>query len=683
MEKSEALMRIKELTNLINHHNYLYYQQASPEIDDYQFDMLLKELESLEAKHPEFIDQNSPTQRVGGEITKVFQAVKHVYPMLSLENTYSESELTEFDNRVQKILGEPYEYIGELKIDGVSISLIYEAGRLVRAVTRGDGVQGDDVTANVRTIRSIPLVLRSNNYPEIFEVRGEIYMSRSGFEKMNNDRLEAGETSFANPRNATAGTLKTQDSAAVARRPLNAFFYFLMGEGVKAQTHFERLALLRKWGFVVSDICARAKSMKQIFEFIDEVNKDRIHFDFEIDGVVVKVNSIQQQEKLGFTSKSPRWAIAYKYKAEEAITRLLSIDYQVGRTGTVTPVANLEPVLLSGTTVKRATLHNVDFMEALDVRTGDYVHVEKGGEIIPKITAVDFSARHTDSAPTVFVKYCPECATPLQRNEGEVAWYCPNEKGCPPQIKGKLEHFISRKAMNIDSLGEGKIEVLFDKGLVKEPADFYYLHYESLLGLEKVIPGEDGNPGKKISFREKTVENIRQGVDNSKNTPFEKVLFALGIRHIGETVARKLARHFGSMDKLIKAGYNELIQVDEIGDKIARSLLSYFEDTENIQQVKRLSEAGINMKIEEDTFSVVNILQGKTFVVSGVFTDFSREGIKQSIEMNGGKVSSSISAKTDFVLAGEKMGPEKLRKAESLGIKIISEQEYQNMIASS
>lgn len=682
MEKSDALMRIRELRDLINHHNFLYYQQATPKISDYQFDMLLKELESLETNYPEFFDQNSPTQRVGGEITKVFQSVKHIYPMLSLENTYSEDELAEFDNRVQKILGESYEYIGELKIDGVSISLIYESGRLVRAVTRGDGVKGDDVTANVRTIRSIPLVLRSNDYPESFEVRGEIYMSRSGFEKMNNDRLEAGEMAFANPRNATAGTLKTQDSAAVARRPLNAFFYFLMGEGVETQTHYERLALLKKWGFVVSDIRTRAKSMKQIFEFIDEVNKDRAHFDFEIDGVVAKVNSIQQQEKLGFTSKSPRWAIAYKYKAEEAITRLLSIDYQVGRTGTVTPVANLEAVLLSGTTVKRATLHNADFMQALDVRTGDYVHVEKGGEIIPKIIAVDFPARHTDSAPTIFLTHCPECATPLQRNEGEVAWFCPNDKGCPPQIKGKLEHFISRKAMNIDSLGEGKIEVLFDKGLVKEPADLYDLNYDVLLGLEKIIPGEDGKPGKKISFREKTVENILQGIESSKNTPFEKVLFALGIRHIGETVARKLARHFGSMDNLMKATPDEMMQVDEIGDKIAGSLKSYFEDEDNIQQITRLSEAGISMKKDEELSSVVNILQGKTFVVSGVFADFSREGIKQSIEANGGKVSSSISSKTDFVLAGEKMGPEKLRKAESLGIKIISEQEYIDMIDS-
>jgi DNA ligase (NAD+) len=682
MEKSDALMRIRELRDLINHHNYLYYQQATPEISDYQFDMLLKELESLEKQFPDFFDQNSPTQRVGGEITKVFQSVMHTYPMLSLENTYSEGELGDFDNRVQKILGEPYEYIGELKIDGVSISLIYEAGRLIRAVTRGDGVKGDDVTANVRTIRSIPLVLRSNDFPEAFEVRGEIYMSRSGFEKMNNDRLEAGEMAFANPRNATSGTLKTQDSAAVARRPLDAFFYFLMGEGIETPTHSERLAMLRKWGFVVSDIRARAKSMKQIFEFIDEVNKDRAHFDFDIDGVVVKVNSIRQQEKLGFTSKSPRWAIAYKYKAEEAITKLLSIDYQVGRTGTVTPVANLEPVLLSGTTVKRATLHNADFMEALDVRAGDFVHVEKGGEIIPKITAIDFSSRHTDSAPTVFVTHCPECRTPLQRNEGEAAWVCPNDKGCPPQIKGKLEHFISRKAMNIDSLGEGKIEVLYDNGLVKEPADLYYLDYAGLLGLEKIIPGEDGKPDKKLSFREKTAENILQGITNSKSAPFEKVLFALGIRHIGETVARKLARHFGSMANLMKATRDELIQVDEIGDKIAGSLKSYFEDNENIEQIRRLSEAGISMKMDEEPLSVVNILQGKTFVVSGVFMKFSRDGIKLSIEQNGGKVSSSISSKTDFVVAGEKMGPEKLRKAESLGIKIISEQEYLEMIDS-
>lgn len=682
MEKSEALVRIRELRDLINHHNFLYYQQATPEISDYQFDMFLKELESLEKDYPEFFDQNSPTQRVGGEITKVFKSVKHTYPMLSLENTYSEGELAEFDNRIQKILGEPYEYIGELKIDGVSISLIYENGCLVRAVTRGDGVMGDDVTANVRTIRSIPLVLRSNNYPKAFEVRGEIYMSRSGFERMNNDRVQAGEMAFANPRNATAGTLKTMDSSAVARRPLNAFFYFLMGEGIKTQTHHERLALLKNWGFVVSDIRTRAKSMKQIFEFIDEVNKDRSHFDFDIDGVVVKVNSLQQQEKLGFTSKSPRWAIAYKYKAEEAITRLLSIDYQVGRTGAVTPVANLEPVLLSGTTVKRATLHNADFMEALDVRTGDYVHVEKGGEIIPKITAIDFSARHTDSSPTIFATNCPECSTPLQRNEGEAAWFCPNDKGCPPQIKGKLEHFISRKAMNIDSLGEGKIEVLYDKGLVKEPADLYDLDYAALLGLEKIIPGEDGKSVKKISFREKTVENILQGVAKSKSTPFDKVLFALGIRHIGETVARKLAWHFGSMENLMKAKYDELMQVDEIGDKITGSLQSYFKVDENIRQIRRLSEAGINMKMDQKHLSVVNILQGKTFVVSGVFAFFSREGIKQSIEQNGGKVSSSISSKTDFVVAGDKMGPEKLRKATNLGINIISEQDYINMIDS-
>lgn len=680
MEKSDALMRIRELVEIIRHHNYLYYQKAAPEISDYDFDFLLKELESLEKAFPEFLDPNSPTQRVGGEITKVFKAVKHRYSMLSLDNTYSEGELIDFDNRVQKILGEPYEYVAELKIDGVSISLTYKSGKLIQAVTRGDGVQGDDVTVNVRTIQSIPLILNTGNYPPEFEVRGEIYMPRAGFDRMNRARAEEGEQLFANPRNATAGTLKTQDSSIVAQRPLNAFFYNLMGDGIKSESHFDRLNLLKSWGFRVSDIRTRAKNIGQIVEFIEEVNQGRSHLEFEIDGVVIKVNSIRQQEKLGFTSKSPRWAIAYKFKAEEAVTRLLSIDYQVGRTGVVTPVANLEPVLLAGTTVKRASLHNADFMMALDVRVGDFVHVEKGGEIIPKITAVDFSVRHADSARTIFISHCPECCSPLQRADGESAWYCPNDKGCPPQIKGKLEHFISRKAMNIDSLGEGKIEVLFDKGLVLDPADLFDLTYEQLLGLEKVIQVDEGKPGKKVSFREKTVQNILDGISKSKSVPFERVLFAIGIRHVGETVAKKLARHFNSIDNLLKASYDELVSVDEIGDKIAGSILAYFADESSIRMIQRLEASGVKMKTEENVTAISRVLGGKAFVVSGVFAGFSRDGIKLSIELNGGKVSGSISSKTDFVLAGENMGPEKRRKAEDLGVKIISEEDYLQMI---
>ena len=680
MEKSDALLRIRELSELINQHNHLYYQQATPEITDYAFDVLLKELEVLEKEYPEFVDPNSPTQRVGGTVTRVFDAVLHKYPMLSLDNTYNEGELADFDNRVKKNLGEPFEYIGELKIDGVSISLIYEKGRMVRAITRGDGVQGDDVTANVRTIRSIPLVLKGENFPDEFEVRGEIYMTRSGFGQMNLERAEAGGQLFANPRNATAGTLKTQDSSIVAQRPLDAYFYFLMGDGIEADTHNERLNLLKSWGFRVSDIRIRANNIGQILHFIEEVDESREQLDFEIDGVVIKVNSIRQQEELGATTKSPRWAIAYKYKAEEAITKLLSIDYQVGRTGTVTPVANLEPVQLAGTTVKRATLHNSDFMASLDVRVGDMVHVEKGGEIIPKITSVDFSVRHMDSEPTIFIGNCPECGTDLQRSEGEAAWYCPNEAKCPPQIKGKLVHFISRKAMDIDSLGEGKIEMLYDNDLVREPADLYDLKYESLLGLEKFIPDEDAGKIKRISFREKTVENILAGIENSKNAPFEKVLFAMGIRLVGETVAKKLARHFGSMEHLMQASSDELTGVDEIGDKIAGSLLSFFGDSNNRDQISRLHDSGLKMKVDEEQVSTGDVLAGKIFVVSGVFSHFSRDGIKQSIEQNGGKVSGSISSKTNFVVAGEKMGPEKLRKAESIGIKIISELDYMDMI---
>lgn len=679
MEKQNALARIRQLREELQAHNYRYYQLASPVISDYEFDQLLKELEALEKEFPEFLSPNSPTQRVGGEITREFLSVKHKYPMLSLDNTYSAGELRDFDNRVNRLLTEPYEYVCELKIDGVSISLIYENGALVQAITRGDGIQGDDVTANVKTIQSVPLVLEPGDYPDSFEVRGEIFMPRAGFDRMNRQREDEGEQPFANPRNATAGTLKTQDSQEVARRPLDIFVYYLLGEKIAGDGHFERLNILHKWGFKVCDIKARCQGIEEVIRFIDEVGDGRSQLDFDIDGVVIKVNSISQQEKLGFTSKSPRWAIAYKYKAEEASTKLLSIDYQVGRTGAVTPVANLEPVTLSGTTVKRATLHNADVMAALDVRIGDIVIVEKGGEIIPKITAVDYNARRPESKPAGFISHCPECGTALQRKEGEVAWYCPNETGCPPQIKGKLVHFIARKAMNIDSLGEGKIEMLFDSGLVRNIADLYDLTYDKLLGLEKVVTGEDGKT-KKISFREKTVQNILNGIENSKSVPFERVLFALGIRFVGETVAKKLARHYRSIDNLACATSDELITVDEIGEKIAGSVLNFFADQSGTALIGRLKDAGIQLQSADEAVSETNLLSGKTFVVSGVFTSFTREGLKSVIEANGGKLSGSVSSKTDYVVAGDNMGPEKRRKAESLGVKIITENEFKGMI---
>ncbi|MFH1118880.1 MAG: NAD-dependent DNA ligase LigA [Bacteroidota bacterium] len=679
MTKEEVRLRIRQLSDEINAHNYRYYQLANPVISDFEFDRLLKELEVLEKDYPEFLSPNSPTQRVGGDITRTFATAFHRYPMLSLENTYSEPDLRDFDNRVGKLLQEPYEYVCELKIDGVSISLTYMDGRLEQAITRGDGVRGDDVTTNVKTIASIPVQLDDDNYPPEFEVRGEIFMPRAGFERMNRQREEEGELTFANPRNATAGTLKMQDSAQVAKRPLDAYVYYLLGDESSGNTHFERLAMLVSRGFKVCEIRARCSGIEQVLEFINEVDRERSQLKYDIDGVVIKVNSIRQQEKLGFTAKSPRWAIAYKFKAEEALTRLLSIDYQVGRTGAVTPVANLEPVFLAGTTVKRATLHNADVMASLDVRVGDYVFIEKGGEIIPKITSVDLNRRNEGTVKTGFIENCPECGTPLLRNEGEAAWYCPNETGCPPQIKSRLVHFISRKAMNIDSLGEGKIEMLFDNGLVRSPADLYDLTFEKLIGLEKVITAEDKKE-KRLSFREKTVSNILAGIDKSRSVTFEKVLFALGIRFVGETVAKKLAIHYRSIGQLKAAGLNELITVDEIGEKIAGSVIGYFADPANLQEIERLSGSGLQFELKQETKPISNVLNGKSFVVSGVFSTYTRDGIKSAIETNGGKVSSSISSKTDFVVAGENMGPEKLRKAGELGIKLITEDEFSMML---
>lgn len=679
MNPEEAKKRIQQLSEEINHHNYLYYVEARPVLSDYDFDMLLEELIHLEKQFPELLRPDSPSQRVGGQVTREFQSVAHQYPMLSLGNTYSDEGLLEFDTRIRKLLDTGIEYVCELKFDGVSISLIYHEGVLVRAVTRGDGVRGDDVTVNVRTIRSIPLRLKGSEYPADFEVRGEIIMPRKGFEKFNEERVEEGDLPFANPRNATAGSLKMQDSAEVARRPLDNYVYYFLGNDLPFATHKESLAALRAWGFKVSEHSKVCADIQEVITFINEIGHIRNKLPYDIDGIVIKVNSIRQQELLGFTAKSPRWAISYKYKAEQAITQLLSIDYQVGRTGTVTPVANLKPVHLAGTVVKRASLHNADIIDKLDVRIGDQVFVEKGGEIIPKITAVDLSKRDLFSEPVEFIRTCPECGATLERNEGEAAWYCPNEDNCPPQIKGKLEHFISRKAMNIESLGEGKIGMLFDQGLLRNVADLYDLSYQKLFGLEKVIAGEEGKKDKKLSFKEKTVENILSGIESSRKIPFERVVYAIGIRYVGETVARKLARHYKSIEALMEASLEELTTVDEIGDKIAGSIRSYFSNPRHIDLIERLRQAGLQLK-QEETANLSDKLQGKVFVVSGVFSQFSRDQIKQLIELHGGKNAGSVSGNTSYLLAGDKMGPEKRKKAEQLGVQIISEDDFVEMI---
>ena len=681
MNREEAIQKVDELTREINHHNQLYYAQSAPTISDYEFDQLLQQLIALEKEFPDLLHADSPTQRVGGQVTREFISVKHIYPMLSLGNTYSESELRDFDQRVHKILGSESEYVTELKFDGVSIGLRYEKGFFVQAVTRGDGVQGDDVTTNVRTIRSVPLRLQGKGYPDSFEVRGEIVMPRAGFQKLNDDRAEVGESTFANPRNAASGSLKTLDSAEVARRPLDCYVYALMAFPLPFATHYESLNALKSWGFKTSHIIARCATIDDILSFIDDVGSKRSELPFDIDGVVLKVNSYKQQELLGYTSKSPRWSISYKFKAEQVITRLLSIAYQVGRTGAVTPVANLTPVALAGSIVKRATLHNADIIRELDIHIGDMVKVEKGGEIIPKIISVDMSRRQANSIAPEFIQSCPECSTPLIRREGESAHYCPNENGCPPQIKGRLEHFISRRAMNIDSLGQGKIEILYDKGLVKDIADLYDLTYENLFGLEKTLIADTNGKEKKISFREKTVQNILAGIKESLQVPFARVLFAIGIRYVGETVAKKLAAHFHSTDLIFAASYDELILVDEIGEKIAKSILSFFAEEKNKQIIARLHIAGVQLSdsgTKQDRLS--EKLSGRTFVVSGIFEHFSRDEIRKAIEDHGGRNSGSISAKTDFVLAGENMGPEKRKKAESLGIPFIDEAGFLEMI---
>ncbi len=671
--------RIAALRKELEKHNHLYYVQSQPVISDYGYDMMLKELEQLEKQHPEYADPNSPTQRVGSDINMEFQQVVHQYPMLSLNNTYSESELFDFDTRVRKDLADDYRYVCELKYDGASISLTYRNGELLRAVTRGDGVQGDDVTANVRTIRSIPLKLHGDGWPEEFEIRGEIMMPHHVFDKLNAEREEIGEVPFANPRNAASGTLKMQNSAQVAKRSLDCFLYYMLGEHLPTQSHYENLEKARDWGFKVPPYAALCDNMEEVMQFISKWAAKRDQLPFDIDGIVIKVDSLTQQRQLGMRAKSPRWAVAYKFPAERVETRLNSISYQVGRTGAVTPVANLEPVRLAGTTVKRASLHNADQIQLLDIRIGDTVYVEKGGEIIPKVIGVNMDKRSEGSLPTQFITHCPECVTTLMRNEGEAAWYCPNEDGCPPQIKGRIEHFISRKAMDIDSLGEGKIEMLYDKGLLHNVADLYTLTYEQLLGLEKVITDDEGNT-KRISFRERTVEKILSGIEASKHVPFERTLYAIGIRFVGETIAKKLARSFKTIEALEQAVYDDLVAVDEIGGRIAESVVDFFSHPANRIIVERLKQAGIQFAVDESAHQQKSdALKDKTIVVSGVFS-IPRDDIKKMVEEHGGKNSSSISSKTDYLLAGEKMGPEKLKKAETLGVPIISEEEFLGLI---
>ncbi|RLD89742.1 MAG: DNA ligase (NAD(+)) LigA [Bacteroidetes bacterium] len=679
MKEQEAKTRIGQLTRELQQHNYNYYVLAKPTISDYDFDQLLKELETLEKQFPQFRLSDSPTLRVGGDITKEFKTVKHRYPMMSLSNSYSEEEIREFINRVTKAVGNNVEFVCELKYDGVAISLTYKNGILVQAVTRGDGVQGDDVTNNIKTIKTIPLRLQGN-YPEELEVRGEIFMPHAGFNRLNAEREEIGDAPFANPRNATAGSIKMQDPKEVAKRPLDCIIYYVPQDLPGIETHYDAIKYVGSLGIKISKNIALCHKEEDIFEFINDWNIGREHLPYDIDGIVIKVNNLALQKELGYTAKNPRWAIAYKFKAERVETLLRSIDYQVGRTGAVTPVANLQPVQLAGTVVKRASLHNADIIAQLDVRLGDTVYVEKGGEIIPKIVGVNLDKRPADAEPVRFIDHCPECNTPLVRKEGEAAYYCPNEDSCPPQIKGKLEHFISRKAMNIDSLGEGKIEMLFDNGLVKNVADLYYLSYNQLIGLEKTIPADENKKEKKISFQEKTVQNILKGIEQSLTVPFPKVLFALGIRYVGETVAKKLTAHFKSIDNLQQASYEELIAVDEIGEKIAESVIQWFQKPAHLEIVNRLREKGVQMELIEETSTISNVLEGKSFVVSGVFERHSRNEIKALIELHAGKNTGSISAKTDYVLAGVNMGPAKKEKADKLGIPIISEDDFEKMI---
>ncbi|WP_207431015.1 NAD-dependent DNA ligase LigA [Sabulibacter ruber] len=682
MPEQNPEARILELTKRLNYLNYQYYQNSVSEVSDYEFDQLLLELQKLEEQFPQYRSDNSPTQRVGGTITKNFPTVYHKYPMLSLGNTYSEDEVREFDKRVRKVTGDEVEYVCELKFDGVAMSLTYTNGALTAGVTRGDGTRGDDITPNVRTIRTIPLHLHGEDIPAEVEVRGEVFMPFSVFEELNKEREEIGEALMANPRNATSGTLKLQDSKEVARRRLSMFAYSLLSTPNLFDSHSESLEALQRWGLNVSPTWRVCRTIDEVLDFIHEWETKRFELPIATDGIVVKVNSYAQQEELGYTAKSPRWAMAYKYKAMEAVTELLEIEYNVGRTGAVTPVAIMKPVLLAGTTVKRASLHNANEIERLGLMLHDLVVVEKGGEIIPKVTAVKKEDRPENAQPIVYPTTCPACNTPLIRTEGEANHYCPNEKGCPPQVKGKLEHFISRKAMNIMSLGEGKIELLAERGLVTSPDHLYDLTYDTLFGLEKVYVDEETGKTRTVKFQKKTVENILSAIEKSKEAPFDRVLFALGIRFVGNTVAQKLAQYFRNIDALKAATEEELIAVPEIGGRIAASVREYFQDLANVHLVERLRTHGLQLDLGE--VAVVepqsDKLAGLTFVVSGVFAGYSREELQDTIVANGGKVVSSISKKLSYLVAGDKMGPSKLEKATTLGVKILSEQEFNQMI---
>ncbi len=664
MNKLDAKEEILKLSEEINHHNHLYYVESNPSISDYDFDQLLNRLQDLEKQFPEYAFDYSPTKRVGGDITKKFETVVHRFPMLSLSNTYSEEEIEEWETRLKKLAEGELEYVCELKYDGVAIGIRYENGVLTRAVTRGDGTQGEDVTANVKTIRTIPLKLKGN-FPNDFEIRGEIFMPLKNFQKLNEEREENGEALFANPRNTASGTLKMQDSKVVAERGLDSYLYGVYGTDLNLPGHFEAVETASSWGFKVPQTQQRfiqkTNSIEGIMQFIHYWDKERHNLPFEIDGVVIKVNDYEQQRKLGFTAKSPRWAIAYKFKAERVETKLIEVTYQVGRTGSITPVANLTPVQLGGTTVKRASLHNSDQIEKLDLHDGDFVYVEKGGEIIPKIVGVNLNKRDASATKIHYIEKCPECQTELFRKEGEANHYCPNEDSCPPQMKGKLEHFISRKALNVDGLGAETIDALYDKGLIRNQADLYDLTFDQVVNLERMA--------------DKSANNLLLGLKASTNVPFERVLFAIGIRFVGETVAKKLAKHFKNIDALKAASFDDLVNVEEIGEKIAISVQQYFLNKEHLALIERLRAAGLQFEIVEKE-GASNKLEGKAFVVSGVFTSFSRDEIKEVIESNGGKNVSSISSKTDFVVAGENMGPAKLKKASDLGITILSEDEF-------
>jgi DNA ligase (NAD+) len=666
MTPEQARAKIDQLSKKLQQHNYDYYVKSEPSISDFEYDLMINELQTLEKKFPQFDHENSPSTRIGSDLNIEFESFPHSYPMLSLGNTYNKEELSEFDQRVKKVLGEDVNYFCELKYDGVAVALTYKGGGLERALTRGDGQRGDDVTRNIRTIRSIPLQLQGSAYPSDFEIRGEVIFPISEFARMNRDREAQGEAAFANPRNAASGTLKMQNSSQVALRPLDCLFYHVPGEQLLFQTQQKSLEGAQKWGFKVPSYNRLATSMEEVFEFIDRWESDREKLPFEIDGVVIKVDSIHLQQQLGFTAKNPRWAISYKFQAERALSRLNSIDFQVGRTGAVTPVANLDPVQLAGTTVKRASLHNADQIELLDIRTGDYVYVEKGGEIIPKIVGVAKEKREASSTPFHFLSFCPECQTPLVRQEDEAAHYCPNVEGCPPQIKGRIEHFIGRKCMDINA-AEATIDQLFKEGLVKSVADLYRLDYEAILGLER--------------FGDKSSQNLIESIEASKQIPFPRVLFAMGIRYVGETVAKKLAEAFLSLEKLIEADIQALEEVDEIGERIAQSLIAYFQDKQNQLIVQELREHGVQFEMEAGPEKLSEILLGKTFVISGVFEKYSRDELKALIDQNGGKNSGSISKKTDYIVAGANMGPSKYQKAQKLNIPILSEEEFLSMLS--